>query len=157
MSLTIYTQANFYYNSYALTNSKTYQENAVDSTKISQDSYHIADMTSALEALDTGDSVDYDFLGNVNSYAKNLYVMSQLNFFDDVSSSAAKISDILSNDRDLSGMYSMMGSSDLISEQYYDYILDNTDSDVEASSDTASSYSDYLNSGLSGSVLDSSA
>jgi len=154
MSLTVYTQSTFYYNSYALINSETYQENAVDSTKISENSYNISNMTNALEALNTGDTVNFNFLGNIKSYAKNLYIMSQLNFFDNLNSSNTKISNILSNDMDLSGMYSMMGSKNLISKQYYDYILENTE--TETTKDISSSYSDYLSGNMSGNVLDTS-
>lgn len=155
MSLTVYTQSTFYYNSYVLTGSERYRSNAVDSTKISEDSYNISDMTNALEALDTGDTVDFNFLGNISSYAKNLYSISQWNFFDGLSSSNTKVGDILANDTDLSGIYSMMGSNNLISKQYYTYILDNTDADT--AEDIGSRYSDYLSGKISGNVLDASA
>jgi len=154
MSITVNNLSSFYYNTYALSNSDTYKENAVDSSDVAKESYNVANLTNAFDALANSDTVDFNMIGNVDSYAKNIYTISQLDVYDTLTS-ATSVSDILSNNSDLSGLYEFLGANDLVSKDYYEAVLDE-----DAGTDTTTesqSYSDYLDDNTSGSVFDTLA
>ncbi len=142
MGISVYNQALSYYNKYAFTNSDTYRNNAVDPSEVSESCYQVPNITGALSALEMTNSVDLSVIGNLESDAKSLYQMSQLDFSDMSSFCNADITALLNNDADLSGMYALLASKDLLSEAYLDSLSD----DSTAESGAVGSYESYLNS-----------
>lgn len=149
MSLTVTSQAAAYYNMYTFENSDTYTENAVDETTVSEDSYNISSLSNAIDAFNKSDSTNIGFIDNVTSYAKNVYETSQLSVYDTLTADNS-VSDILSNNTDLSNLYELSGTYSMSSATY----LASLSVASSTETDTSSSISSYLDDSSSESVLD---
>ena len=141
MSLTVSNQASLYYNNYTYTNSDSYTENAVNSSAVSKNNYNIENLTNALKTLELNATNDFDSIININNYAKNLFSLSQLDIYEELSSNTTEISNILENNADLSDLYSYFGTNNLVNKAYYQTILGNDPS--SATESTTESYCDY--------------
>lgn len=145
MSLTVSDQAQYMYNKYTLTNSDTYKDNEIDSSDVSKEKYNVSNLTNALDALDKADSVSFDSIGNIDSYAKNTYKFSQLDNYDSLNdASTSSITRLLSGKADSSDIYKLIENRNTLS-------ADEIESLIGRDSSTTSQYSTYLSN--SGSVI----
>ncbi len=151
MGISVSNLALSYYNKYAFTNSDTYRNNAVDPSEVSQSCYQVSNITGAFSALEMTNSVDLSVIGNLESDAKSLYQMSQLDFSNFHSLCNTDMTGILNNDTDLSGLYTLLARKNLFSNAYLNRLF----SDNTSESSAVKSYESYLNS-ASGSSADSS-
>lgn len=88
MGLSVSSQAQYLYNLSKFTASSTYQDNYIDSSAVSSENYNVSNITNALDSLEKSDSESFDSIGNVNTYAKNSYTLSQLNNYNTLTSSS---------------------------------------------------------------------
>jgi len=111
--------------------------------------YNVSDISNALDALEKTDSVSFESIGNVDSYAKNAYKLSQLDDYDKLSdTSSSSISDLISGKTDTNDIYKLLADKNTLS-------TDEIQSLLESGSSASSQYSTYLSS--SGSVINTLA
>jgi|GEM_PF-6392316 len=133
MDITTYNISSNYYKMYELMNSDEYKELAVEASKVSEDTFNVEDMTSALEALNELDTFDFYAMGSVRDFSNDFYTLSQVLAQNDIS-----FSDYLSDKKTgMSSIYDSLASINTLSDE---------DLDALTSSDSAlSKYSDFLN------------
>ena len=138
MSITVSSQAQYMYDTYALTNSDTYKKNGIDSSTVSKEEYNVSNLTNALDALDKADSVNFSSIGNIDSYAKNAFKLSQLDSYDTLSdTSTTSISDLISGNSGSGDIYKIIENSNTLSTDEIQKLF-GTDTS------TSSQYSQYL-------------
>ncbi len=149
MSITVTNQAQNMYNAYALTNSDTYKENEIDSSVVSKEKYNISNLTNALDAMDKADSVSFESIGNIDSYAKNTYKLSQLDSYEKLSdTSSDNITDLLSGKAGSNDIYKLIEDRNTLT-------TDEIESLIGTDGSTSSQYSKYLSD--NGSVINTLA
>ena len=149
MSLTVTSMANNYVNTYNFKNSETYKGNAVDETELSKSKYNISSVTNAVDTLSKINSVSLSSIGNITNYVNDAYKLSQSSCYNDLSNQSSSISDILSNNTDMSKLYGLSSTYSMSSSEL------NASLKLSAleSSNSSSSYSGYLKESLTGSFL----
>jgi len=151
MSISVYNQALSYYHMYVFTTNSIYQENLAQASGVSEACYQIPDVTNALAVLNETSSVDLTAISNVENYAKNVYQLSQIDICDNLRGlDDSDVAELLSNSADLSGIYALLSSADLLSEDYLDYAAGGG---LSGSSFTETDMNDLSESG-SNSILD---
>ncbi|MEA4894798.1 MAG: hypothetical protein VB064_06010 [Oscillospiraceae bacterium] len=145
MSLTVSAQSQYLYSNYIFTNNDTYKEYSADASSILQKDFNISNLTNALVALSSGDSVDVSSIGSVDSYVKDLYALSQLDSYQSLSSASSEISSQLYGEAGAEDIYALIAAENDISA---DTVISSTSG---TSSGTVSAYSTYLSE--SGSLL----
>jgi hypothetical protein len=174
MSLTVSNQASNLYQQYAMQNSDTYKNNAVDPSAVSKEDYDVSNMANAMDALESADQVDLYSVGNVDSYASNLYQVSQLSDYSTLTANQT-VSELLpgsSGDSSLSKIYSLIAPDQQATSEFLQSVEQKeeakAEADINASASTAAqtdtggdasavdSYKQYLNSANAGALLDTS-
>ena len=146
MSLSVTNQAALSYLKYDYLKSDSYTENAIDESAVSESDYNISSLTNALDALSNSNSLDFSGVGNLTSYTKDFYKLSQLGSYDTLTDSTnANVSGLLTNTSDLSKIASLSSENSLMSEAYIKYTAE-----AETSSSSIDNYTSYLK----GSLLD---
>ncbi len=143
MSMTVSNQAALSYGAYALKNSKEYEDYAVDSGEVSKECYNISSISNAVEAMNNAlDASGPYTMGKVDSFVRSQLLISQTGIYENLSEKLASydVDGLLSNDSDLSGMYSLSSASSLISKDAISSILESNGYTASATS----SYSSYL-------------
>lgn len=149
MSISVTAQAQNMYNAYALTNSDSYKENEIDSSAVSKEKYNVSNITNALDALEKADSVSFESIGNIDSYAKNTYQLSQLDSYSKLSdTSGTSVVDLLSGKTDSNDIYKLIASSNTLTSDELESLMKSDDS-------LSSQYSTYL--AESGSIINTLA
>ncbi|MFA9380766.1 MAG: hypothetical protein ACERKO_06860 [Acetanaerobacterium sp.] len=153
--MTITNQAAYYYKNYAFINSSAYGNNAVDFSKVSQKSYNVRNLTSALGVLAGAQSTNFATLRNVDSFVKSGYQAGGLDVYDSLKTavSSSDVNDLLTGNTDLSGMYGLLGKQ---LETSTDQLFSELQFDPSASNAIAS-YTSYLSTTASESTLDITA
>jgi hypothetical protein len=148
MSLSVTNQAALSYLKYDYLKSDSYTENAIDESAVSESDYNISSLTNALDTLNNSDSLDFSGVGNLTSYTKDLYKLSQLGSYDTLTDSTnANVSGLLTNTSDISDLAALSTSKSLLSTDYIKYTAE-----AESSSSSLDDYSSYLK----GTLLDTS-
>jgi hypothetical protein len=106
MSLAVSSIAKSYYNVYALTNSDTYKNNAVDSSAVSKSKYNVADASQAFDMLSS--ESNFSTIGSVGSYAKDLFKLSQIKDTGTSEMPTDSVVSLLASDTD---MFSLLDTS----------------------------------------------
>ena len=143
MGMTVSGDAAYYINSYNLSKSEAAADYSVDSSTVSKSCFNVSDITNAIEALGNTDSISIGLIGKVTDYANNTYSLSQLSSYSTLKKAAASISDvsnIITNNTDLSGIYDNLYINVESATEYIESLTDTTASDTQASA-----YSSYLN------------
>lgn len=145
MSLSVTSQANYAYASYAYTNSASYTENAVDSSEVSEAYYHVSNLSTALETMNSTDTFDLNGIGNLNTYTGDLYKFSQLSVYETLTDSTdVNVSDLLSNSSDLSEITALSTTSSLLSESYLTYSSSSSSTSLDSYTSSIGSLLDTL-------------
>lgn len=109
MSLTISNQAKYQYDNYAFKTSTAYKKNSVDSSNVSSKNYNVSNISNALDSLEKANSVSFDSINNVSSYAKNSYKLSQLNSYKTLTNSnGTGINRLLNGEAGANDIYGIM-------------------------------------------------
>lgn len=147
MSLTVSSLSKSYYNIYALTNSDTYKNNAVDSSAVSKSKYNVADISTAIDMLSS--ESNFSTIGSVSGYAKDLYKLSQIDgSTSDVQTDS--VVSLLSGDTDLTDMFSILDTSKANTEKVAKALSGSTSSStstnnaISAYSGIVEAYKSYL-------------
>lgn len=151
MGLTVSDQANLYYSLYSFSGSDINQSNAVNTSSITKNDYNVSNLTNALDSVSRTDKVSFSSIGNVDSYAKDAYALSQLSGYSTLIGDSNNVSGVLSN---TSNMYNLLSYSRTLDTQLIKAVANNDSFDVDSLAADTNPYSGYLSS-TSTSVLSS--
>ena len=144
MGLTISAQASNAYAAYALKNSETYENYAVDTSEISEEYFNISSVSDAVDAMNSVlDSTSSLYsVGRVDSFVRSQYQFSQLGIYENLREriNSYDVSGVLTSDTDLSDVYELANTSNQVSSDYINSLLESSG----YTESTSSSYSSYL-------------
>lgn len=143
-----------YYKTYSFNSSDKNAKNAVDATKISKEKFNISNLTNALDSMGNSISDDFPVVTSVDLYSKNIYKMSQISPYDDLSKNLYNrrnnLSGFFSGSADFTGMYNVLGLSSQNNSDLIKSIFKKSDTDNRV----LSRYKDYLSENETGSIFD---
>jgi hypothetical protein len=152
VSIAVSSLSRSYYNIYALTNSDTFKQNAVDASAVSPAKFNVSDIGDALDMLSSETTLGT--IGSAASYAKDLYKLSQVKDRGTDDALSSSVVSLFAKDTDMSDFFGILDTSKANTEKVREALGDSisTRNAVSAYSDTVAAYRQYLES-TNGSVL----
>jgi hypothetical protein len=152
MSIAVSSLSKTYYNIYALTNTDTYKQNAVDASAVSQAKFNVPDVNEALEMLSSESKLNT--IGSAASYAKDLYKLSQVKDSGTNDALSSSVVSMFAKDTDMSDFFGILDTSRANTTKVREALGESTSTRnaVTAYSDTVAAYRQYLEN-MNGSVL----
>jgi len=152
MSIAVSSLSRSYYNIYALTNSDTFKQNAVDASAVSQAKFNVSDINDALDMLSSKTTLGT--IGSAASHAKDLYKLSQVKDRGTDDALSSSVVSLFAKDTDMSDFFGILETSKANTGKVREALGDSisTRNAVTAYSDTVAAYRQYIES-TNGSVL----
>lgn len=152
MSLAVSSLSKSYYNIYALTNSDTFKQNAVDSSAVSQARFNVSDINHALDMLSSESK--FSTIGSVASDAKDIYKLSQVKDRGTNDALSNNVVSLFAKDTDMANFFGILDTSKANTQKVREALGDSiaTRNAVTAYSDTVAAYKQYLEK-TNGSIL----
>lgn len=152
MSIAVSSLSRSYYNIYALTNSDTFKQNAVDASAVSQAKFNVSDINDALDMLSSKTTLGT--IGSAASHAEDLYKLSQVKDRGTDDALSSSVVSLFAKDTDMSDFFGILETSKANTGKVREALGDSisTRNAVTAYSDTVAAYRQYIES-TNGSVL----
>lgn len=128
MGLTVSAQASNAYTAYALKNSDTYENYAIDMNDVSEEYFNISSVSDAVDAMNSvlDSAASLYSVGKVDSFVRSQYQFSQLGIYENLKDKIGSydVTGVLSNDTDLSDVYELANTSNQVSSDYIRSLLE---------------------------------
>ncbi len=152
MSLAVSSLSKSYYHIYALTNSDTFKQNAVDTSAVSQARFNVSNITDALDMLSSESK--FSTIGSAANDAKDIYKLTQVKGRGTNNALSNSVVSLFAKDTDMSDFFGILDVSRADTKKVREALGDSlsTRNAVTAYTDTVAAYKQYLEK-TNGSIL----